>query len=198
MRKVTLVSMLAIVMVAALAVPAQAVLVRNADSLELLFFDDFEGPAPFAFPNNGAYPGSWSGVQSPAPSVRDQATAPGGHTPYEQNQMVYINPGNNASPTIATFSSALTTGDNMHAELAVMGLTSPDPYGDYHHNIRFATSGGGNAFQFYAEGGYVGSSATNFTSLIWDTTVGNWNLLEVDYVLGSTSMTVTLLTYQPP
>jgi hypothetical protein len=186
MKKVTLISMLAIVMVAALAVPAQAVLVRNTNNNELVFFDDFEEPAPNADANNGAYPGSWMETGGITSNIDDQASAPGGIAPFEQSQMIHVNPGTNAGSVEGTFSSALTTGDTMHAEMAIYDL-NPIQYG---MDVRFATSGGGNAFQFYNEGGYVGSNAANFTSLLW---VDNaWNTLEIDYTLGSTSMTVTL------
>ena len=47
-------------------------------------------------------------------------------------------------------------------------------------------------YQFFPEDGKVSGSAGKFNTLTWDTTPGTWNLLEIDYVLGSTSMTATL------
>lgn len=184
MSKKSLTILLAVFALAALAVPAQAVLVE-ANGTDV-FYDDFEGPASSNPPDNGAYPGSWT--QTDFVQVRDQANSPGNRPPKEGLKLAYYNGGYSQGYSAATFSTPVTNGQAMHFEVA---LWDTNPV-NYAMSIRLYNLAGDLFKQFYNENGYVGAAVAGdgFKTLFWVN--DDWNIFEVDYVVGSTDLTVTL------
>ena len=187
MTKKSLTILLAIFAVVALAVPAQAVLVtRNASAV---FYDDFEGPASSSPPNNGAYPGDWT--QTGLGAVFNQANTPGNVPPYEGLQVLRwgYGQGGSSNGTRGTFASALTTGDVLHAEMAVWLLM---PGSDWSFGFVLEDSSNtGVANGYYTSAAVIRNSVSgnNYTNLSWQ---AGWNILEIDHVLGSTDLTYSL------
>ena len=184
MSKSLLTILLTVLAAVIFGAPAQAVLVQ-ANGTDV-FYDDFEGPASSSPPNNGAYPGDWT--QTDVFQVRDQANSPGNRPPLEGLKLGYYGGGFGQGHAAATFSTPVTSGQAMHFEVALWDI-NPVNYG---MNIAIYDSAGGLLKQFYNENGYVGAavSADGFRTLLWVN--GDWNIFEVDYVVGSTDLTVTL------
>ena len=154
-----------------------------------VFYDDFESPVSSEQPDNGAYPGDWTA--SPAGGCYTASAHDAGETPYEGSQVLRYNyvygEGNFAR---GSFESALTTGEALHAEMAIW-LKMPETTGTF--NLRFLDSSDNILFNATnKQEGYIRNSADdqNYTTLTWLT--DDWNFFEVDYVVGSTSLTYTL------
>ncbi len=191
--KIRAILLVTVMMVAALALPASAVFVQNTSNNQLVFFDDFEGVAASTAPDNGAYPGSWTQIGNGV--VHSQGSDPGNRPPYDGLQhMRWQGSAGSFGASIGTFSAPLTTagGAVLHAELAVWVLSD-----DLSFSFGFDlndSGGNGQARGFYrtagAGGGIRNSVADqNYTGISWQS---GWNVLEIDYVLGSSDLTYSL------
>ena len=154
-----------------------------------VFYDDFESPVSSEQPDNGGYPGDWTA--SPAGGCYTASAHDAGEvTPYEGSQVLrynYLYGESNFAE--GAFESALGTGDTLHAEMAIW-LKIPETTGTF--NLRFLDSADVTLFNAFNKDGYIRNSADdqNYTTLTWLT--DDWNFFEVDYVVGSTSLTYTL------
>ena len=189
MSKKSLTILLASLVAVVFAAPAQAVLVQANGTA--VFYDDFEGPAVSDPPDNGAYPGDWT--QTGLGKVVNQANNPASAPAYEGLQMMRWNGATGSfGATKGAFSSVLGTGDTLHAEMAVWILSSDLSY-SFGFDLRDSNDSS-VALGFYrtvGDGGGIRNSISgnNYTLLSWQ---NGWNVLEVDYVLGSTDLTYTL------
>jgi len=165
----------------ALAVPAQAMVIKGTSG-QVVFADDFEGGSAgtMSEPNGGA-PGSWSGGTT---WVEDSTTFPSGPGPFEGSK--YIRHLGNFK--YANF--APQTGGPVH--LSVMWYQpSVDQLGavveDWNSVIALQNDNGVNIMAISNYLGHVHESAHNIplTPMIYDA----WNKVELTYVTGSSQGT---------
>ncbi len=180
MRKLSLLVMVLAAMV--LAVPAQATMVKGTSG-EVVFLDDYEADTEGTSPS-APQVGSWS--PSGASFIRDIGTAPG---PFEGDQYLKVNTTANLGVSdLANLASTVTGPGTIHVETKFyFPVGNPDT--SFIFALRAADvaniaslSNTGNQITDLANGENYGLFFTP----------GTWHTLELDYVLNSLSLTVTL------
>ena len=185
MKHVTLIGMLAVVLVAALAVPAQAVIIHRADwsgnITSTRFFDDFEDGAHNSY--SAANIGAWSGapkvstIQEGGTLLSFSGDKFGSQNPNMQNDLVFpqINSGIFKFSTMINIKNAYENG--------------------YEFLIELRDSGGGAAgLQLTRTAGDIFRAHNGATGLNLQGTFNHntWHRIDIVYPIGSGSMEIGL------
>jgi hypothetical protein len=180
-------SVLAAMLVASLAVPAEAVLVRKLPQGTARFFDDFEGSAHNA--PSSAIVGTWTGDPGPDPNDRNTSD-PGGAN--NGDQWAQINNGN-ASATFPKYNSGTISAS---FAINIVGGTNSADFG---WSILLRDDAGNAATQLsYDNDGVtfdkrireISSGSETVTGAEFD--LGDWLEITVEYEIGTTSATYSI------
>ncbi len=191
--------------------PAMAVQVYTGTTAApgtVLFYDDFEGPAPLGAPDNGVYPGTW---------------VPGGNgtiqnsNPYDGNQNLQRGPLTTLPPAqdpsdprvkVGNLESEVTSG-TIHAEVMFKWLEGHGTLGDgFAIGTVGVTAEADALMSFFPMADQIfwmdsdlasvaGSYGYLFSGLI-DFDAGGYHKLEIDHTIGTADYTLTVTDMTDP
>ncbi len=196
MYRKSLIGLLVMLFAVAFTLPAQAVLIENGSTL--LFFEDYESPDGTnpnqPEPDNGAYPGTWGKYGNRDMYVRQSNW--NGDTPpaYHGNQLAMVLGGDGSNKQIAQIGTQTSGTIHIESYVRVSTMNADQTalifelenggHGARAWMLILERSSGGT---YQISEGFTGPALPGLV-LIPNT----WQLLTIDYTLGSDSVTVGL------